>query len=211
MLGVSSETRQLAKLAEAIPLAGIRVVVVDDNLTNRRILSDMLWGWGMLPAPAASGPEALAHMRRGAPARAALQPGSDRRPHAGNGWLRAGEADSRDSGIDPAGDSDAHLRRPRRRYRALPETGDFVLSHQAGSPRRVAYGDSSRRWRTRLRGQISPLRPSDTASDGPPKRSLRELPHSSHRGQRCQSARRPADSGEGRAHAWPSPKMGRWP
>jgi signal transduction histidine kinase/DNA-binding response OmpR family regulator len=64
-LGVSSETRQLAKLAEAIPLAGIRVVVVDDNLTNRRILSDMLWGWGMLPAPAASGPEALSHLRRG--------------------------------------------------------------------------------------------------------------------------------------------------
>jgi two-component system sensor histidine kinase/response regulator len=64
-LGVSSETRQLAKLAEAIPLAGIRVVVVDDNLTNRRILSDMLWGWAMLPAPAASGPEALSHLRRG--------------------------------------------------------------------------------------------------------------------------------------------------
>ena len=64
-LGVSSEIHQIAQLSGAIQLAGIRVVVVDDNLTNRRILTDMLWGWGMLPAPAASGPEALAHMRRG--------------------------------------------------------------------------------------------------------------------------------------------------
>ena len=49
----------------AVPLAGIRVVVVDDNLTNRRILTDMLCRWGMLAAPAASGAEALSHMRRG--------------------------------------------------------------------------------------------------------------------------------------------------
>jgi signal transduction histidine kinase/CheY-like chemotaxis protein len=65
LLGVSPETRQITNLAEAVSLAGIRVVVVDDNLTNRRILADMLWGWGMLPTPAASGPEALSHMRRG--------------------------------------------------------------------------------------------------------------------------------------------------
>jgi len=39
--------------------------VVDDNLTNRRILTDMLGRWGMQPAPAASGAEALAQMRRG--------------------------------------------------------------------------------------------------------------------------------------------------
>ncbi len=65
LLGVSNETRQIANLSEAVPLAGIRVVVVDDNLTNRRILTDMLGRWGMQPAPAASGAEALAHMRRG--------------------------------------------------------------------------------------------------------------------------------------------------
>ena len=65
ILGVSAESRQISNLAEAIPLAGIRVAVVDDNLTNRRILTDMLLRWGMRPAPAASGAEALVLMRRG--------------------------------------------------------------------------------------------------------------------------------------------------
>jgi CheY-like chemotaxis protein len=40
--------------------------VVDDNPTNRRILSDTLESWGMQPTAAASAPEALAKMHRGA-------------------------------------------------------------------------------------------------------------------------------------------------
>jgi CheY-like chemotaxis protein len=45
-------------------LAGIPVLVVDDNLTNRRILTDMFWMWQMKPTEAASAQEALTHLRR---------------------------------------------------------------------------------------------------------------------------------------------------
>jgi two-component system, sensor histidine kinase and response regulator len=45
-------------------LAGLSVLVVDDNVTNRRILTDVLWRWGMKPVAAASGLEALSLIRR---------------------------------------------------------------------------------------------------------------------------------------------------
>jgi len=44
---------------EAEVLRDKRVLVVDDNLTNRQILSLQAKSWGMKPAAAASGPEAL--------------------------------------------------------------------------------------------------------------------------------------------------------
>jgi signal transduction histidine kinase/CheY-like chemotaxis protein/ligand-binding sensor domain-containing protein len=53
------------KAAEAPPamatvaLAGLGVLVVDDNITNRRILQEMLSNWGMKPTPAESGTTAL--------------------------------------------------------------------------------------------------------------------------------------------------------
>jgi CheY-like chemotaxis protein len=42
------------------------VLVVDDSVTNRRILTDMLWQWKMRPTPAASAQEALSYMARAA-------------------------------------------------------------------------------------------------------------------------------------------------
>jgi signal transduction histidine kinase/CheY-like chemotaxis protein len=62
-LGVTHEAPE-QHIVDEVNLAGRRVLVVDDNLTNRLVLTDMLSVWKMLPTPAASAPEALAHMRR---------------------------------------------------------------------------------------------------------------------------------------------------
>ncbi len=48
--------------ADADLLRGLRVLVVDDNATNRRILVETLLGWGMDAVPACSGQDALALM-----------------------------------------------------------------------------------------------------------------------------------------------------
>jgi two-component system sensor histidine kinase/response regulator len=49
---------------EEIDLQNLSVLVVDDNMTNRRILHDMLTHWGMQPTTAGSGSEALEILER---------------------------------------------------------------------------------------------------------------------------------------------------
>ncbi len=51
-----------------LELYGTRVLAVDDNATNRRILADMLAGWQMQVTVREGGPEALAELRRAAAA-----------------------------------------------------------------------------------------------------------------------------------------------
>jgi signal transduction histidine kinase/DNA-binding response OmpR family regulator len=43
-----------------VPLTGRRVLIVDDNHTNRRVLEEMSSGWGMRPLSVDSGPAAIA-------------------------------------------------------------------------------------------------------------------------------------------------------
>ncbi len=52
--------------ADDAHLAGMPALIVDDNSTNRRILSQLLWLWQMKPSPVASGMEALATLRQAA-------------------------------------------------------------------------------------------------------------------------------------------------
>ncbi len=46
-------------------LIGKSVLIVEDNRTNRRILSKQVYDWGMIPMIAISGEEALKYIRRG--------------------------------------------------------------------------------------------------------------------------------------------------
>ena len=58
-------TGQIAKAVRSdIALANLRVLVVDDNSTNRRILEDTLRGWQMQPVSMGNGRDALAALKQ---------------------------------------------------------------------------------------------------------------------------------------------------
>jgi two-component system, sensor histidine kinase and response regulator len=60
----TSNTVSRCERLEKEALKDMRVLVVDDNATNRRILETLLAGWGMRPAMAAGAPEAYALLDR---------------------------------------------------------------------------------------------------------------------------------------------------
>jgi signal transduction histidine kinase/DNA-binding response OmpR family regulator len=61
-LGMTAESTQ-DPVSETM-LAGVRMLIVDDNATNRRILADLARIWGMTTSTAESGPDALSQMRQ---------------------------------------------------------------------------------------------------------------------------------------------------
>jgi PAS domain S-box-containing protein len=58
----AENTTEIGAAAPPQILAGVRILVVDDNRTNRRILEEMLRRWGMKPVLAEGGEAALAEL-----------------------------------------------------------------------------------------------------------------------------------------------------
>lgn len=61
-LGVQSEQRKEIQLP-AVDIKGLKVLVVDDNATNRMILREMLSGWGALVTEAEDGMQGLSELK----------------------------------------------------------------------------------------------------------------------------------------------------
>ena len=63
-MGLHSDQSMTPKIPKNFHLTNMKVLVVDDNATNRRILAAMLSNWRMCPVSAADGFAALSELRR---------------------------------------------------------------------------------------------------------------------------------------------------
>ena len=119
--------------ASRAALDGLRVLIVDDNRTNRMILEEVLSQWGCRPLAVEGGAEALRALARGRRPGRAVPPGPARPHDARDGRVRAGEADPGRPAERRDPDADADLRRPRR-HGPVGRAGHRRLAVQAGPP-----------------------------------------------------------------------------
>ena len=61
---VASDSADGVTLPDEIDIDGLKILVVDDNITNLKILSEMLTSWKMAPQPAASARAGAVRMRK---------------------------------------------------------------------------------------------------------------------------------------------------
>ena len=132
LLGICAMSRRRSgRSSERGDLKGTRVLVVDDNATNRRILDEVLTNWELLRRPASDAAAALVQLRSafrgGKPYELLLSDvnmPADRRLHA------AGASSPRSERGRHHHDH-ADLRRPGRRRSPLPRAGRLPAAHEA--------------------------------------------------------------------------------
>ena len=104
-------------------LENLRVLIVDDNETNRRILCHQSRYWGMVPTDWDSGKQALELLARCGSIRRSLRAGHPGSNDAGDGWFRTGSPIKADSDI---------ARLPLVMLTSFRERGHTTIAREAG-------------------------------------------------------------------------------
>ena len=115
-------------------LDNMRVLVVDDNATNRQILERTLSYWRMRPSAVSNATAALTALAGGQGRRRAVQPAGGGLSHARCGRVHAGGTDPAIARFVEPGHHHADLRRPARRWPAMQGAWHRGLSDQARPP-----------------------------------------------------------------------------
>ncbi len=162
-IGVSSEVGVGSKFFFTLPLkpapgisperrlrseAGGRILIVDDNVTNQKVLSAQLAHAGYSVTSVSSGAAALHELQRRRRLGPSVRHGHHRFSNARHGRGHVGRADNRDAGARQYPTGHAHIARSPRRHAPLGRARFRRLSHQAGAragiDRRGSAGDERR-------------------------------------------------------------------
>ena len=130
---------------DSLDLAGLRVLVVDDNETNRCVLENMLGAWGMGVTLAVDGQDALEQLLAAPAARAAVRPRPGGHADAASGRSAPGGCVARGRGVAGLADDHAVVRVVGRRRPVCPRSRLPAVRRQAGAPGRIAPCPPGRR------------------------------------------------------------------
>ena len=175
---------RLVGVATSPTLRGCSVLVVDDNATNRRILDDVLRGWGMRPTLVDGGTAALQALQDAPGSRIGVRPRPDRFPDAGSRRVRPRRADPHSPRVLDHDDPDALFRRPPRGKHSFARSRD----RRCTSPSRCGSRSSSTRSSSVRTGSQGRPAAEDTVT--PPRGNRRVAASAPRRGQRGEQPRR---------------------
>ncbi len=191
-LGVG-KAAQAPQAVAAVTLAGLAVLVVDDNATNRRILEEMLSHWGMQSTLAESGAAALAWVQQSPYPFAFIL--TDFHMPDMDGFTLHRAAPAKLPCRRGKQNHHADLGRAARRRGALPGVGRGRLPHQTHPPVGVVGLPGTRSGYFAVRARVG--------GAGHPARLARgetQAPRSAGRGQCRQPEARRAPAGKARTH-----------